>query len=278
MQTTPYRRTCILERLDDFMNSYRTSAELKDIAKEKLTGKYGSAMVVSPLFSYLFVLGMIIPLILFFFVPYLFVSIANQAVPNEAGLFVVIMVIVFLCAIILGVLKSGIALFYLNIACGRRHKISDIFYGFRWQFQKSLALSAITIGINLLCMAPYYLIFFFSTYFSTYFHEPYWYPLSLVCYILGAAANIYVQIIFSQCFYLLLDFPQKSAMELLKLSNQVMKGHKKRYFYIMISFLPLQFLSACSFNIGDLWLYPYQNMTYTLFFLDIMQPQMTTTN
>lgn len=254
------------------MNQYKSSAELKDIAKEKLSGKYGAAMVVSPVLSYLFAFVMMLPLFMIILVPYITVSIINKTVPNEALLFVVILAIIFLCTILLGVLKTGIALFYLNIACGKRHSVSDIFYGFRWQFKKSLALSAISFLIGWLFLLPYYIF----TFLNLYYYEPYWYPLAIISYLVGIIIYIPIQIALSQCFYLLMDFPQKSALELLKLSNQVMKGHKKRFFYLQLSFVPLQILSACSFNIGDLWLLPYQNMTYTLFFLDIMQPKQPT--
>ena len=52
-----------------------------------------------------------------------------------------------------------------------------------------------------------------------------------------------------------------------------MKGHKGRLFYIGLSFIPLKLLAILSLGIGFLWVYPYQYMTQTLFFLDLMNPQ-----
>ena len=73
---------------------------------------------------------------------------------------------------------------------------------------------------------------------------------------------------FIQAYYLLLDFPQYNAMELMKLSFRIMKGHKWELFCLQMSFLPLGFLCLLSFGIGSLWLVPYMNMTQTLYFLD----------
>ena len=52
-----------------------------------------------------------------------------------------------------------------------------------------------------------------------------------------------------------------------------MKGKKLRLLYLEFSFLPLLLLSILSFGIGLLWLQPYMQMTYTFFFLDLMNPR-----
>ncbi len=57
----------------------------------------------------------------------------------------------------------------------------------------------------------------------------------------------------------------------------MMKGHKRRLFRLELSFLPLMLLCVLSFGIGFLWLNPYMQMTYTCFFLDLMNPRDTET-
>ena len=49
-----------------------------------------------------------------------------------------------------------------------------------------------------------------------------------------------------------------------------MKGQKKRLFVLILSFIPITLL-ACLSLIGVLWLTPYVNMTYTIFYLNLMQ-------
>ena len=82
-------------------------------------------------------------------------------------------------------------------------------------------------------------------------------------------------LVFSQCFYLMLDFPDYSAEQLLRSSMQVMRGHKGRLFYLHVSFLPLLLLALLSCGVGMLWIRPYMQMTYTCFFLDLMNPGKT---
>ena len=49
---------------------------------------------------------------------------------------------------------------------------------------------------------------------------------------------LYVKTLYSQVFFIMLDFPELSAKECLKRSRRLMKGHKWQYFLLMVSFLP----------------------------------------
>ena len=89
--------------------------------------------------------------------------------------------------------------------------------------------------------------------------------------ILGAGVSWWINLRYSQVYYLLLDFPDYSAKELLKMSWKLMKGNVGRLLYIQVSFLPLTLAGLLSFGIGLLFVQPYQNMTYTLFYLDLIQ-------
>ena len=91
---------------------------------------------------------------------------------------------------------------------------------------------------------------------------------------LAAAMILYVplSLCLSQCYFLILDFPDKSASDILRASFRIMKGHKGRLFYIELSFLPLLLLGAVSL-IGLLWVIPYMQMTYAAFYFDIMKQE-----
>ena len=91
-------------------------------------------------------------------------------------------------------------------------------------------------------------------------------PLVVGCFI-----QILVQLLLSQAFYLMLDFPEYSGPELLRLAPKLIKGHKARLFYIMLSFFPLTLLCVFSCGIGYLWVYPYMQTTYANFYLDLVQ-------
>jgi uncharacterized membrane protein len=169
--------------------------------------------------------------------------------------------------IFVSVFYIGLSLFFLNVACERRAKVSDIFYGFQYQFGKSLKLTAIAVLVSQLLSLP-------ANAFSYLVHQGAALEIILavlavrvVCIIIYVPLSLGI----SQMFLLFLDFPGYTAGELIRLSIRIMKGHKCRLFYIQFSFIPLILLSLLSFGIGNLWLTPYMNATYTFFFLNLMQ-------
>lgn len=250
------------------MKQYKSSSELKNMAKEKLEGKYGPAMLVSPVLEIVLAFAMVFPIVMLLIMPAMVMDMLKDSQINEGFYNLLLLALAFVCNLLGTVLNAGIALFFLNIACGKRYSVSDLFFGFRWQFKKSLTIAVVMVIVESLCMLPYQICSYIQpTEYVFQFTLP-----TLILYVLGIAVNIPISLALSQSFYLLLDFPQYSAKELMKLSFRVMKGHKKRLFLIQLSFLPLELLCVLSLYIGYLWLIPYKNMTYTLFFLDIMNP------
>lgn len=259
------------------MMQYKSSSELKETAREKLSGKYGSAMLVSPVLQGVLSLVTLLPVMIIFILFYTFYLIANTINSAESfdeslsGFMLIYFILIVLCSLLIGVSNTGIAYFHLNVACGRQHSVSDFFYGFRYHFKKSLALTVIQTIPGFLFMTPY-LICCFAWAMNP---QTYWLIATCIAYVFAIVASVYVQLLWSQTFYLLLDFPQTGVIDLLKLSMRIMKGHKKRLLYIQLSFIPLELLCMCSCYVGYLWYVPYVKMTYTLFFLDLMQPAKT---
>jgi len=257
------------------MTQYKSSSDLKDLAKEKLTGKYGIAMLVSPILQGLVSFAFVFPaLFLFFFVYTVTLTLETMhdvTTPDSMVLIflVIYLLILLVCGLLNGVLNAGVVYFNLNLACGRHPRPSDLFCGFRYHFKKALGISAIQILTAMALMIPY----FFCLVMWMQNPDVYSWTLGMIpSVLLFIVLWIPIQLSWSQSYYLLSDFPQTKAIDLLKLSSRIMKGHKGRLFYIQLSFIPLQYLCSYSLGIGYLWVTPYQNMTYTLFFLDLMQP------
>lgn len=257
------------------MTQYKSSSELKDLAKEKLEGKYGASMLVAPVLQGALSLAITFPVLFIFFFAYMFfviVEATNNTTTPEGiilGFIAIYVILMVLCSFFIGILNVGVAYFNLNIACGKKHKVSDIFYGYRYHFKRAFALSFLQVLPGLGLSIPYILCCIAWAMNP----ESFWIIGILLSAIAYIVLLVYIQLCWSQSYYLLLDFPQTKAIDLLKLSTRVMNGHKKRLFYIQLSFIPLEFLCICSSYIGNLWFVPYSNMTYTLFFLDIMQPK-----
>ena len=237
------------------MNRYKTRAELKDLAKARLEGRYGASIVailsvecIQLLVSY---------------------SIALMIPGTDFLSYLISLLISAIAAVFLGIYQTGLSLFFLKTACRQHAKADDIFYGMHHQPTRSITVSlAITVA-NFVCLTPYKVLatLYLNTHQSTYLF------LTLVLAILGLLIYIPVSLLLSQSYFLLLDFPDYSGTRALSASCKVMKGHMGRLFGIQVSFLPLMLLGFLTCGIGMLWVTPYMNTTYALFFLDIMNPQ-----
>lgn len=237
------------------MNRYRTSAELKNNAKNKMTGKFGSAILM-------FLLSLIINNMV--------TELCTRAIPRTSpATFLLYAAVSFLAAVALGVFQVGISYFYLNIACGQPYNVNNLFYGFREQTNKALALSLIYTMLQYVCLLP--MQYFMARFLVS--HDVKVLGYLGISMVIGYAVYIPIALNLSQMFFLMLDFPEWSALETVKGSIRIMKGHKKRLFFVELSFIPLMVLCLLSVGIGYLWLMPYMKMTMTNFFLDLMNPQ-----
>lgn len=234
------------------MNTYLSSAQLKDIAKERLSGHYGFLIGIS----------LIVGLISYALSSLMTVFVSTNSLPG----FLIGQGISFCLSVFTGIFNVGLALIYLKFACGAQASFSDIFYGFSRRFETALTLSLLFNAISLLPALAY-----IQTYVGLFTGRRILIFLALP--LLAVMLCIYVPLwlCLSQCFYLMLDFPNKSAGELISLSFRIMRGHRGRLFYIRLSFVPLILLGLLSI-IGTLWISPYIQMTMAVFYFDIMKP------
>lgn len=234
------------------MNSYLSSAQLKDGAKDYLSGHYGFLIGIS----------LVVGLITYALSSFLTLFIAA----NSLWGFLIGQGISFCASVFTGVFHVGLALIYLKFACGARPSFSDIFYGFSGHFETSLTLSLIFNALSLLPSSAYIM-----AYIGLFTGRTVLIFLSLPLLVFMLCIYVPLWLCLSQCFYLMLDFPDKSVGELISLSFRIMHGQKGRLFYIRLSFIPLILLGLLSI-IGTLWISPYIQMTMAIFYLDIMKP------
>ena len=68
---------------------------------------------------------------------------------------------------------------------------------------------------------------------------------------------------------MMVDDHNLTSVEALKRTQQIIRGYKKRYLYLELSFLGYHFLNLFTFGFGMFWIDPYMTQTLTLFYLDI---------
>ncbi len=203
----------------------------------------------------------------------LMISTLTLLVGGSAGLSVISLTIDYLVSFILTllgcILQMGQYSFYLKLVCRQETQFKNLFEGFYLYPDKTLLSQFLIHLFTLLCLTPG-LVLFILSYFS--FIEIS--GIIILCIlVIGAVLSLLIKLSFSQCYFLLLDFPKLSALELMKRSRELMKGHKKRLFLLYLSFLPMTILCLFSFGIGFLFVTPYRFMTETLFYLDLVQNQ-----
>ncbi|NBD25595.1 DUF975 family protein [Paenibacillus glycinis] len=76
---------------------------------------------------------------------------------------------------------------------------------------------------------------------------------------------------YSMAYFILKDNPEISALEAIRRSKEMMKGHKGRLFVLFLSFIGWMLLCFVTFGIGILWLNPYIYTTMAHFYEDLRQ-------
>lgn len=249
---------------------YRTSVNHKGIAREKLLGKYTV------------IIGAILIMQLIFFVTG---SITGAVVDTSTVYGMVIYAAInVIVELISAVFTVGEYTMYMKLSCNDDIRIGDIFEGFKGHPDKAIILRFRLILRYLLCMLPAVImtvVYLYRTGGSILSmtggfdmeqvmgHDRY--PVLVTLYavfiIAGLAGAIYVFLGTSQCFYILIDYPELSVSDVLKKSYDMMRGHMWEYLYIRLSFIPLCLLGILSAGIGFMYIRPYRGMTCTEYYL-----------
>ena len=238
----------------DSLNRYKSSAELKAIAKEHMFNKYGTAI------GALVIVSMITMFVSFFSTIFIDTKTVTGIILN--------LLISFVVSVLTGLFTSGQRYFYLKISCGRPVTISDVFYGFKLFPNKAVLIQLYLSIFIYVSMLPMTLMSYMVARNPKNSLYMLFYSLAMIFY---GVVTVILSLVYSQAFFLLHDFPNYSAKELLAMSRQLMKGSKGRLFYLNVSFFPLLLLGLLSCGIAYLWLVPYMNATASEFFLDLIQ-------
>ena len=249
------------------MNPFLSSASLKSMARGQLLGKYGTLIG-----TYLLHFLCIVP------ISWITTSLIGT---NSIGSIIVYCIATFLVTLLGGFFLAGEAFIYLKVACGQIPVVSDLFHCFQGDQTKVLHIQSILAATSVLSSLPAMIVgsFMGRSLVSLMLGDPsadasnnaFLFLLYTVFYVAGTVVMVYVRLLLSQAYYLMLDFPEYSGPQLVQMSIRLMKGHKGRLFYIELSFFPLLMLSMFSCGIGILWLLPYMEATSANFYLDLIK-------
>ncbi len=142
---------------------------------------------------------------------------------------------------ITGAFAVGFSRMFLSIARGNLGVIDTIFSGFDSTYVRSLVTSLLQLVFVLL-----------------------WTLLLIVPGIIAGLS-------YALSYFILVEEPELSEMQILNKSKRMMYGHKWRLFYLLLSFIPWAILCLFTFGIGFLWLAPYIQTSLAHFYLDLKE-------
>ncbi|MCL2052224.1 MAG: DUF975 family protein [Lachnospiraceae bacterium] len=203
------------------------------------------------------------------FMAFIIVQLLTAAFFSASGTFGLILsqLTSFAISLLFGVVNVGVLFMALKISCNEAIGLNDLLYGFNYHPKKIVTIQAVLSGVNLAAMLPATVLRFI--YGNTGDRD--YLPLMIIFYLAGFSVYFFVSLVLSQAFFLLLDFEDKNATELLMKSHLIMNGHKKRLFLLWLSFVPLFILSIFSCCLGFIWVIPYVKVTLANFYMDLMQ-------
>ncbi len=211
-------------------------------------------------------LGLAVGSVILFLVLYALLHvITNYAMPVESGITGTVLSIVFSLFIsaFSGIYEYGLICIYIKLLFRQPASIGDFFLGFRENQDKILILSLVPSLLQTIALLPAVICSYLVT-------SDAFLVLYLVLLLLGTAVSIYGRLLFYPSLYLLLDYPDRTAAEILHRSIRLMKGHKRELLFLELSFLPLLLLTLLSFGAAGLWVGAYRRSTLTAYYRRLM--------
>ena len=172
---------------------------------------------------------------------------------------------VLLISIASVVLTIGQYCLHLRIARTGKLHLAELFYPLVRDANRLIIAEFILFLLNLIGVAPIAgavaIVYFYQTVDM--------YLIALGLAIIGCLLSVFISVTFSMTYFALIDGEELTVWEALKTALQLIKTHKKRYFYMQLSFIGLYLLALLTFGLGILWIQPYIMQTTTLFYLDV---------
>lgn len=170
-----------------------------------------------------------------------------------------------LISIVSVVLTAGQLRLHMTLSRTGEIHPSELFVPFKYYSNVFILTELILFGLNILCVLPLagaVYIVYSSKDLSLYM-------VALLLCIISAVLMLFLCVMFDLVYFVLNDNEELSAFGALKTTLQMIKSHKGRYLYLLLSFIPMLILVALSFGVAAFWVQPYIIQTTTVFYLDV---------
>lgn len=229
--------------------NYLTNREIKGISRDKMLGKYGTATG-----AFLLMRG----------ICYLLLDICAYAA-NPGGL--IYLLIVFILSLIEGIFVYGEQKIYMKLSCGYETGMKDMLSAFKTDADRAI------FATFLYLLILYVPIFVSAFVFGLAVGNKSFLSYAIICAVLLGIAEIYLLLRYSMVMLIMHDYPQMKVTDAYRKSAEIMKGRKKAFLGMFISFIPIHVLGFLTFFVGEIFIHPYYKMSKTEFYFDIVKPK-----
>lgn len=244
-----------------------TFAELKLRARRSLVGNFGTlAGIQITIYAAAFLM---IPLLYLVLIPFIF-SMAFLESETAAVMLILVMgaaflVVYCLMLAVVSILGAGFSRIMLDIAQAEQAEFKRLLFPFKNHFLRFLGVSGLLMLLGIFSVVPGIILDIFTAMSPGYV----WMRglVTVAQYIL----MIWIMTSFSQSFNILLEDPEKKAVQCMRESYEMMNGNRIRLFLLQLSFIGWYLLIYLSFGIGVVWVLPYVGCTCAHFYLDLRE-------
>ena len=177
---------------------------------------------------------------------------------------IIIYVAQLLISIATIVLTCGEYRIHLQLARGQKAEFQSLFYPLKHQPDRYILARLLYLGLALVGLLPIIGANFLIPAENTSLAF-----LSIPLTILSGILLLIVTLNFDLVFFFLVDDENLTIVEAFRKCQETMKGYKRRYFYLSLSFIGMFVLVVLSLGIAILWVRPYMNQAKTLLYLDM---------
>ena len=212
----------------------KTNSELKELAKQQLTGKWGRGALL----SLIYLLVGILP---------------GQLLVSKFNFSSLLMSL--LNIVLIAPVTMGLAICYLKLIREKDFNVADIFHGFNY-FITVVVVYGIVDSANIINL---FIINIITVNIVT----------DRILSLVFGLLSLFLYLLFSMVYYILIDNPEIGVMGALAGSRKLMHGQIVRLLLLQLSFLGWILLTILSLGIGFLWVLPYIEATTANLYLDL---------
>ncbi len=229
----------------------RTSGEIRRISRDILNDRYNIPMGA-------FMIAGLIPAIIR--LPF-----SSDDGYRTAPQYLIAFAANFLIMLIGQVLHAGVVRVHLNMTRAVRFQLSQVFDPLRRGTERYFCAAFFTGILLFVCGIP-----FFAG--SFYFYLTKITALSVAVLIITGILSLVFVVLFVLSYsfvpFFLLDYPQMQVSAAFRECRNLMRGNRRRLFWLMCSFIGYGVPVVLSFGFALLWVGPYVTQTMVVFYLD----------